>query len=467
MAERTIIIHYNEEIELVNVPYLSVYSVSDLFDYVWQRIFERYPDLRTDLSDCLCDGPYASQPISDQRLYEINQMLQQTLDPYNLNDNCGIQPVPLHLWLCNRTNNGFLTDGTLITNEQRMMANTEAVCIEDHFQSRNNELNSENMVFGAMNSSSQAFNPLDPNDSDALHTTDFNVEEFLKNLTESDNTATTSRNDDDRKFIDNFRSKQKKQYRTDIFPLNKPKKNKIKQQGSKPKKKTKTNKKCKPKVNTTTRKYAFHLQSVNTKPGCKRISYPKVQLPQRYHDLIKAGKTVMVYIAAVKRRNNCLYIDALKGFLMDKKNRKVPLENPFVLELSSAKKNVSPDGHYTLKLALIQVCSDLARQCTVEFNENFNLNERTVDEKPQDSSDDTTVTDAESEEFQIAIVLGTAGEPRTADWSTIIKSNFMSYKIYELKANKNAEGSNEKQVQSIQEEDGEEECDDDVDDNDD
>ena len=58
------------------------------------------------------------------------------------------------------------------------------------------------------------------------------------------------------------------------------------------------------------------------------------------------GKTVIVYVAVVKDINGRRYLDALKGFLIDKKNRKTPLENPCMIKLNSTNANILPDGYY-------------------------------------------------------------------------------------------------------------------------
>ncbi len=54
----------------------------------------------------------------------------------------------------------------------------------------------------------------------------------------------------------------------------------------------------------------------------------------------------MAYVGAVKYINGRRYLDARKGFLIDKKNHKTPLENPCVIKLNSTTKNILPDGYY-------------------------------------------------------------------------------------------------------------------------
>lgn len=64
------------------------------------------------------------------------------------------------------------------------------------------------------------------------------------------------------------------------------------------------------------------------------------QLPKHYIDLIeKRRKTVLAYVAVTKKINGRRYLDALSGFLVDKKNATVPLENPCVIKIKLVRKH--------------------------------------------------------------------------------------------------------------------------------
>ncbi len=70
-------------------------------------------------------------------------------------------------------------------------------------------------------------------------------------------------------------------------------------------------------------------------------------MPPYYFNLMKNGKSIVVYIAAVKRFNGQLYLHPLKGFLVNKKNAKVPLENPCMMRLKWKKRNIASPRDYT------------------------------------------------------------------------------------------------------------------------
>jgi hypothetical protein len=55
---------------------------------------------------------------------------------------------------------------------------------------------------------------------------------------------------------------------------------------------------------------------------------------------------VWVYVAVVKLINGRRYIDALKGFLIDKESPKTPLENPCVVTLNLENPNYLQPEHY-------------------------------------------------------------------------------------------------------------------------
>jgi hypothetical protein len=63
-------------------------------------------------------------------------------------------------------------------------------------------------------------------------------------------------------------------------------------------------------------------------------------------DLIREGKTVLAYVAAVKRINGRRYRDPLKGFLIDKRNPTTPLENPCMITIKWTDKNNLPLEYY-------------------------------------------------------------------------------------------------------------------------
>jgi len=62
---------------------------------------------------------------------------------------------------------------------------------------------------------------------------------------------------------------------------------------------------------------------------------------------MKNGKKIVVYIAAVKRIKDRFYLHPLKGFLVDEKNPKVPLENPYMMILEWKTRNIASPMNYT------------------------------------------------------------------------------------------------------------------------
>lgn len=70
-------------------------------------------------------------------------------------------------------------------------------------------------------------------------------------------------------------------------------------------------------------------------------------MPRYYFNLMENGKTVVAYIAVVKYINGRLYLHPLKGFLVDKKNTKVPLENPYRMRLEWKTRNIVSPRDYT------------------------------------------------------------------------------------------------------------------------
>ncbi|CAF3072596.1 unnamed protein product [Rotaria sp. Silwood2] len=191
-------------------------------------------------------------------------------------------------------------------------------------------------------------------------------------------------------------------------------------------------------------------------------------------DLIEKGKKVLAYVAAVKYIGGSRYLDARKGFLIDKKNPQTPLENPFIIQVQCGNRNSPSYKCYELKLPLIQVSGDIRRKSKVEYNENFNFAQRTVDETSK-FSDYNTVDDVdEPDKFAIAVVLAEGDTPFQVDWSTLIESNIMDYIIPKSKKKQRTNSSTvassltqgQPQINNKNEEEEEEEDDDDDDDDD-
>ena len=55
---------------------------------------------------------------------------------------------------------------------------------------------------------------------------------------------------------------------------------------------------------------------------------------------------MLAYVAVTKRINGHRYLDPLKGFLMDKKNPRIPLENPCVITIKWTDKKKPPPESY-------------------------------------------------------------------------------------------------------------------------
>jgi hypothetical protein len=62
--------------------------------------------------------------------------------------------------------------------------------------------------------------------------------------------------------------------------------------------------------------------------------------------LIKKGQSVPLFIAATKRIQGHRYVDPLKGILIDKKNPKIPLENPCIVKLEWTNQKLPPPKDY-------------------------------------------------------------------------------------------------------------------------
>jgi hypothetical protein len=62
--------------------------------------------------------------------------------------------------------------------------------------------------------------------------------------------------------------------------------------------------------------------------------------------LLQKGKRVPFYIAATKKIKGRRCLDALKGFLVDKKNPKIPLENPCIVTFEWANRTEPPPKAY-------------------------------------------------------------------------------------------------------------------------
>jgi hypothetical protein len=62
---------------------------------------------------------------------------------------------------------------------------------------------------------------------------------------------------------------------------------------------------------------------------------------------MKNGEKIVVYIAAVKSIKDRFYLHPLKGFLVNKKNPKVPLENPYMMTLEWKTRNIASPMDYT------------------------------------------------------------------------------------------------------------------------
>ncbi|CAF1634220.1 unnamed protein product [Adineta ricciae] len=407
MGERTIIIHYNNQNCFVHVNDIYNINVLELQQTAHETFFGCRFGSGTGLAasaGCLCEGPYISEPLTSERLQEIYHIFQRQ---NSSSANVGNDQRYIELWFYAYENNGLPFRHNVVEYS----------------------LPPVNTQPAPMHNASHGIN---------LETTAVNVSDIGGTETPSGSAASSTTTDEHR-FTNDFRSEQKKQYRSDIFP----KKPKIKNNEIPPDTHSTPagiNKKRK-----RTTKYAFHLQGAHTKKENKRTRYGEGQLPERYRRLIENGKTVLVCIAAVKEHSGGLYIDPLKGFVVDKENHKIPLENPFILKLSNTNKNVSSDGHYTLKLALVQISGDIARQCTIEFKEGFKLNALTVNENPEDSDAEMMNEDDDSVGFHIAVVLAEEGKPDGIDWSTLIISNEITYKKYPAKRQKTTVAANEEE----------------------
>lgn len=71
-----------------------------------------------------------------------------------------------------------------------------------------------------------------------------------------------------------------------------------------------------------------------------------IQLPQHLAAHIESGGTVLAYVAAIKYINATRRLDALKGFLVDRKNPQTPLENPCVIELKKGNADYKSPKYY-------------------------------------------------------------------------------------------------------------------------
>ncbi|CAF0792113.1 unnamed protein product [Adineta ricciae] len=410
MDERTIIIHYKNQNCFVPVSDICNINVLELQQTAHEAFFGRRFVPGTDLPasvGCLSEGEFISEPLTIERLQEIYRIVQyQNSSSGNAENN----KRPIGLWFYHYENNGLPFRHTVVESSLPSV-NTQPV--DEH-----NASHGTNLETTAVNVSSIDGTET-PSDSAAARRTTMELV-----------------NEDKHRFTNDFRPEQKKQYRSDIFPKKpKVKNNEIPAEAqSTP---AGINKKRK-----RTTKYAFHLQGVHTKKENGRTPYGEGWLPERYRRLIENDKTVLVCVAAVKYHSGCLYIDPLKGFVVDKKNHKIPLENPFILKLSNTNKNVSSNGCYPLKLALVQISGDIARQCTTEFKEGFKLNARTVNENPEDSDAEMMNEDDDSAGFLIAVVLAEEGKPDDIDWSTLIISNEIKYKIYPVKRQKTTDTTN-------------------------
>jgi len=61
---------------------------------------------------------------------------------------------------------------------------------------------------------------------------------------------------------------------------------------------------------------------------------------------MQKGKKVSVYIAVTKYINGRRYVDALKGFLINEEDPKIPLENPCLITFEWANEKKPPPKDY-------------------------------------------------------------------------------------------------------------------------
>ena len=101
MAGPTLIIHCDVASELFDDVDFNTTTVHSLLQRVHQRLYEEFKDILADPSDCLCDGPYASNPIDDLRLRGIAEMLRPRMPPSSTNRRSEPVRKPMQLWLCN------------------------------------------------------------------------------------------------------------------------------------------------------------------------------------------------------------------------------------------------------------------------------------------------------------------------------------------------------------------------------
>jgi len=152
MSGGEVVIHFNGANELFDIDDFNVTTVDDLLKLMQCRIYGNDEKLIPVSRDYLCDGPYAPEPLSDVRLREIIQMIQQPMTQDSINETSEKGQRPVELWLCNRnktificpnhllrfcnflldTNNGFLFGNSSTTSKQHNSKDTIPVWNNDN-----------------------------------------------------------------------------------------------------------------------------------------------------------------------------------------------------------------------------------------------------------------------------------------------------------------------------------------------
>ncbi|CAF3397210.1 unnamed protein product [Rotaria sp. Silwood2] len=165
MAAWKILIHYDRNTELLDVPDLNIVNVDGLLKQFQRQLYEESEDFLIDFGDCLCEGPYAREPLDDYRFREIVNMLEQLMPLNALDPSFLIERRPIELWLCNcnktnfvrhshllifcniliDSNNGFLdkeflNNNTLPVQEQPLLDNNALADLNMHHSNMNSQL---------------------------------------------------------------------------------------------------------------------------------------------------------------------------------------------------------------------------------------------------------------------------------------------------------------------------------------
>jgi hypothetical protein len=107
MGEREFLINFKEWTELIKINNSGTITVADILTHAQHRFYESLGQILAD-TDCLCEGPYASKPIDDARLNEIEEMLKKKVSYHYFTEKTETKKQPLQLWVCNSNETIFV-----------------------------------------------------------------------------------------------------------------------------------------------------------------------------------------------------------------------------------------------------------------------------------------------------------------------------------------------------------------------